>query len=330
MKIQTPIPHYLREKLTAILFVLLLITSPLSFALEYPYAPYNEGKLEPQIKGWPLTPEQLTYLSKPFYQRRPGSESGQQKMEFTPYTPHADGSGSPNWYVQTHEKLITVIDQYKKDNGTDIDILLVGDSITWQWIDIRAAYTQYPQQLNPPWKENFGSYKTFNIGVAGDKTQGLLWRLDHGGTQGSEAPGLNPKVVILAIGHNNMFFTKETGIKSAALGIVWSVKNLREKFPNATVIVCKIFPNHTPAAAFYKDAKEINTALDPLLAELNDSKVQLLPDMWGEMTNPDGTVIDKYFRPEEAAQKKAVHLSLEGYQLWAAKLKPLVDDILKK
>lgn len=307
-----------------------LFSTSFSHALDYPYAPYNEGKMDPQITGWPLNQQAIDYVAKGAYLRRPGSESGAQKIEYLPYTPQADGSGNPNWYVQVQEKLIKVIDQYKKENGTEIDILLVGDSITWQWIDIAAPYTQYPQKLNDPWKSQFGQYKVFNIGVAGDKSQGLLWRLDHGGVQGSEAPGLNPKLVILAIGHNNMYFSRETGNKNAALGVIWSAKNLREKFPNADVIVCKIFPNHTPEAAFYKDAKLINAELDPLIAELNDPKVHLLPDMWGDMINPDGTLVEKYFRADETAGKKWVHLSLEGYQLWAEKLKPLVDSILKK
>jgi beta-glucosidase len=40
-----------------------------------------------------------------------------------------------------------------------------------------------------------------NIGVGGDKTQNVLWRLDHGGVD-----GLEPKVCVLLIGNNNMFF----------------------------------------------------------------------------------------------------------------------------
>ena len=210
-----------------------------------------------------------------------------------------------------------------------MDIVLVGDSITWQWIDITAPYSQYPQKFNEPWMSHFGAYKTFDIGVAGDKTQGLLWRLDHGGVQGSESPALKPRLVILAIGHNDMYFTSETGIQKAAVGILWCVKNVREKFPDAHVIVSKIFPNTNPKAGFYKDAKAINAELDPLIQAENDPKIHLLPDMWNDMVNPDGTLAEKYFRADEPAGGK-IHLSVEGYHLWAEKLKPLVDEILKK
>jgi len=296
-------------------------------SLEYPYAPYNEGKMDPQKTGWPLTKEELDYVAKGAHLRRPGSESGAQKVEFLPYTPAADASGNPNWYVGIQEKFINVIDQYKKDHGTDIDILLAGDSITWQWTDISAPYSQYPQKFNEAWTSHFGQRTAFNLGVGGDKTQGLLWRLDHGGTVGSAAPGLKPRLVIMAIGHNDMYFTPQTGAKNAAMGILWCVKNVREKFPDAHVIVSKIFPTKKPDTPFYKDAKAINAELDSLVAAENDPKIHVLPDMWADMTNPDGTLNDTFFRANEASGAK-VHLSPDGYQLWAEKLKPLVDQIL--
>jgi platelet-activating factor acetylhydrolase IB subunit beta/gamma len=305
-----------------------LLNSGTALALNYPYAPYNEGKMDPQLTGWPLTPEELNFIGKASYMRRPGNESGSQKMAFLPYTPSAEGTGKPSWYVGVQDQFIKVVDQYKRDNGNNVDILLVGDSITWQWIDIRASYTQYPQKFNAAWTSSFGQYKALNLGVAGDKTQGVLWRLDHGATQGSSGPEIKPRLVILAIGHNNMFFSRETGIQNAALGIVWCVKNLRERFPDAQVIVSKILPNTNPTAPFYIDAKAINAELDTLLTAEKDPKVHVLPDMWNDMVNPDGTVIDKYFRSEEPAGKK-IHLSpTDGYELWASKLKPLVDSLL--
>jgi hypothetical protein len=50
--------------------------------------------------------------------------------------------------------------------------------------------------------------------------------------------------------------------------------------------------------------------------------------MWDEMVHPDGTLVEEYFRSEEASGSK-VHLSATGgYPLWAGKLKPLVNQIL--
>lgn len=324
-------PMHIKLRLISVAALLgLVLPVESAFGLDYPYAPYNQGKMDPQTSGWPLNEAALTYVAKHAYQRRPGTESGGQRMEYLPYTPSADGSGSPNWYVTAHGKLVASLDRFKNENNSKVDILLVGDSITWQWTDIRAPYNQYPQQFNEPWKTAFGQYTTFNLGMAGDKTQGLLWRMDHAGVTGSTNPPLAPRLVILAIGHNDMFFTGETKTLNAAKGILWCVKNLREKFPQTPIIVCKIFPSHTPGHTFYEDAKLINEDLDVFLNQEKIPKVHVLPDLWSDMTQAeDGKVKPEYFRADEKDFKR-IHLSIEGYRLWAEKLKPLVDGFLSK
>jgi lysophospholipase L1-like esterase len=156
-----------------------------------------------------------------------------------------------------------------------------------------------------------------NIGIGGDKTQNVLWRLDHGGVA-----GLEPRVVILLIGNNNMFFTPETGIEAAAQGIQVCADNLREKFPNAPLIVVKIFPAHAPGVRFYEDIKKTNLALDALKLD-TDPKVTVL-DLWDDFTNADGTLKKELFTPDN------IHLTQDGgYALFANKLKPVLAKVLK-
>jgi platelet-activating factor acetylhydrolase IB subunit beta/gamma len=171
-------------------------------------------------------------------------------------------------------------------------------------------------QWGAAWPKHFPALKTVNIGIGGDKTQNLLWRLDHGGVE-----GLQPRLIVLLIGNNNMFFTPETGIESVAKGIKLCVENLREKFPKPPVIVVKVFPAHAPGNPFYEDIKRVNAALDTLHLE-TDPKVRLL-DIWGDMVNPDGTLKKELFAPD------SIHLTQEGgYKLYAERLKPLVERFL--
>lgn len=294
--------------------------------LDYPYAPYNQGKLSPQLTGWPLSPEEFKYSvsDKTADARRPGREPGGSHVpKMWPVTPFADGGGltvGADWYYNSHRDLLNVVERYKKDHGSDIDVLLIGDSITWQWCGMNA-YSSYPQPLNKAWTSRFGTTKTLNIGIGGDKTQGVLWRLDHGG---DILGGLNPKVVVMAIGHNDMFFSRETGCDAAASGIDWCVKNVRSLYPNAEVIVSKIFPNTTPTSNFYQDAIAINQELDKLKID-SDPKIHLMPDMWKEMTLADGSINLSYFN----AQDK-VHLTEAGYEAWGKKLKVMIDPLLAK
>jgi len=198
-----------------------------------------------------------------------------------------------------------------KENKGPIDILLVGDSITQQW---GSPLDKKP--LNAAWKKHFEKYKTINLGIGGDKTQNVLWRLDHGGVE-----GLEPKLIVLLIGNNNMFFAPETGVEAVADGVKMCSANLRDKFPKSDLIVVKVFPAHEPGNKFYEDIKKTNAALDPLKLD-TDPKVRVL-DLTSEMLQKDGKIKAELFSADQ------VHLSEAGYRLYAEKLKPIVEKLLE-
>ena len=106
------------------------------------------------------------------------------------------------------------------------------------------------------------------------------------------------------------------GIEAAAKGIEMCLKNLREKFPAATIIVAKILPAQTPGNRFYEDVKKTNAALDPLKLD-SDPNVKVL-DLWPDFTNADGTIKKDLFTPDN------IHLSPAGYEVYAERLKPLL------
>jgi beta-glucosidase len=267
-----------------------LLLAPLTsvLAIDYPHV-----TAEPQKSGWPLTEEERAYVLKPEHERRPGHESNKHLPKLWPVVPSANHFGGDAW-LKLHEAHVKTVQQ----NKGPIDVLLVGDSITIQWGD--------------SWKKHFPDQKAVNIGIGGDKTQNVLWRLDHGGVE-----GLQPKAIVLMIGNNNMFFTPETGIDAAAQGIEMCVKNLREKFPKAAIIVAKILPAHAPGNRFYEDIKKTNTALDALKLD-KDANLRVL-DLWGDFTNADGTIKKDLFTADN------IHLSPAGYATYAAKLKPLLE-----
>jgi lysophospholipase L1-like esterase len=269
-------------------FTLLLLVASTAAALDYPHV-----TAEPQKTGWPLTAEERAYVvDKPEYERRPGRESNKHLPQLWPQVPSAGHFGGDSW-LKLHEAHVKTV----QANQGPLDVLLVGDSITIQW--------------GESWKKNFPELKAVNIGIGGDKTQNVLWRLDHGGVE-----GLQPKVIVLMIGNNNMFFTPETGIEAVAKGIEMCLKNLREKFPAAAIIVAKILPAHTPSNRFYEDIKKTNAALDLLKLD-SDPNVKVL-DLTADFTNADGTIKKDLFTPDN------IHLSPAGYAVYAAKLKPLL------
>ncbi len=275
-----------------ILFFVTLVAMPLvASAIDYPHQ-----TAEPQKTGWPLTAEERAYIvDKPEYERRPGRESNKHLPHLWPVVPSAGHFGGDAW-LKLHEAHVKTV----QANRGAIDVLLVGDSITIQWGD--------------SWTKHFPDLKAVNIGIGGDKTQNVLWRLDHGGVE-----GLQPQAIVLMIGNNNMFFTPETGIEAAAKGIEMCAKNLREKFPDALLVVAKILPAHTPGHRFYEDIQRTNAAVDSLKLD-SDSKLRVL-DLWNDFTNADGTIKKDLFSPDN------IHLSPAGYAAYAGRLRPVLKTV---
>jgi beta-glucosidase len=260
--------------------------------IDYPYV-----TAEPQKTGWPLTTEERSYVvDKPEHDRRPGREAKKHLPQLWPVIPNAGHFGGDSW-LKLHEAHVKTV----QANAGPIDVLLVGDSITIQW--------------GESWKKHFPDLKAVNIGIGGDKTQNVLWRLDHGGVE-----GLQPKSIVLMIGNNNMFFTAETGIEAAAKGIEMCVKNLREKFPDAKLVVAKILPAHAPEHRFYQDIKATNDALDALKLD-SDPQVQVL-DLTNDFVNDDGSLKKELYTPDN------IHLASKGYAVYASRLKPMLEAML--
>src|SRR5262249_17886453 len=85
------------------------------------------------------------------------------------------------------------VDIAKKGN---IDLLFVGDSITdWFYWPLREGSEATGGKV---WEANFAPLKPANFAIAGDTTQGVLWRMQNG-----ELEGFKAKLIVLMLGTNN-------------------------------------------------------------------------------------------------------------------------------
>ncbi|MBM3891045.1 MAG: hypothetical protein FJ388_18180, partial [Verrucomicrobia bacterium] len=291
-----------------------LLTSAATGVLKYPYAPYNEGKLDPQIAGWPLTDAERAWVAKPEYNRKPGHEVQKHLPQMWAVTPTAahwktkDGSAGNLW-IEHHA---TIIGKVQASKG-HIDIALIGDSITQGW---GGGFGGAP--FNAAWQKHFASRKTVNLGIGGDRTENVLWRLDHGALDGAA-----PKVAVLLIGVNNAPLVHANGVPAAvvAQGIKLCVENLRLRCPKSRVVVVKILPAFKPGEGVGAAVQHINTALDTLKLD-NDPQIHLL-DLWSDFTNADGSLTTALYSDGH------LHLGLAGYEIYAGKLKPVVERLLR-
>jgi lysophospholipase L1-like esterase len=191
-----------------------------------------------------------------------------------------------------------------------IDVYFVGDSITRRW-----GATDYPDFL-ANWKQNFHGWNAANFGWGGDTTQNVLWRLHNG-----ELDGVNPKVIVVMAGTNNIGSRVPTGGEGAkaaeiADGLKAVLAVCREKAPGAVVILMGITPrNDNPGA------RAIIDTVNERLARLADGeKVRYL--------NINDKLADKAGKLLEGISPDRLHLSARGYQVWADALKPVLTEIL--
>jgi hypothetical protein len=116
-----------------------------------------------------------------------------------------------------------------------IDIYFEGDSITRRW---GASDAQY-KDLLANWNTNFFGWNAADFGWGGDRVENILWRLENG-----ELDGVNPKVIVLLAGVNNVgpFPPGDAQIADITRGIKAILDLCRKKAPDAVIILTGIFP----------------------------------------------------------------------------------------
>ena len=201
------------------------------------------------------------------------------------------------WWFALHAERIG--DMAEKD----IDLLMIGDSITHGFDSVGAKY----------WKEVFEPKKAINLGFGGDRTQHVLWRLEH-----LPKPKKDPKGAVLLIGTNNIGWGSDTP-KQAADGIQAIVHKLQQLYPTTKILVLAVFPRRAePDHRFRKQINEINSLLPDLLKDLKN--VDLL-DIGPKFLDEKG-VLSKEIAPD------STHLSEKGFEIWTRALEPELKKLL--
>lgn len=193
----------------------------------------------------------------------------------------------------------------KAKNGK-VGVLFVGDSITDGW---RNGGERGGKAV---FEKAYGEHDPLNIGIGGDRTQHVLWRLDAG-----EADGIKPKVAVLMIGTNNLGGNDNEEIVA---GVTKIVKTLRAKLPDTKVLLLAVFPRDMqPDTPNRTRIKAINAEL----AKLDDGgKAVKYLDIGDKFLQPDG-VLPRDIMPD------ALHPNAKGYQIWADAMQPTLDELMK-
>jgi lysophospholipase L1-like esterase len=195
------------------------------------------------------------------------------------------------WWMKLHDSFL---EQTRKGN---IDLLFLGDSITQGWNN------------NAVWKRFYGPRHAANFGIGGDRTEHVLWRIEHG-----EIDGIHPRAAVLMIGTNN------AGSNSAdeiAQGITAIVKELRKRLPETKILLLGVFPRGQKPDATRAKLEEVNKQV----SRLDDGSHVTYLDIAKAFLEPDGT-LSREIMPDY------LHLSAKGYRLWADAMEPTLWRLL--
>ncbi|WP_457443574.1 GDSL-type esterase/lipase family protein [Roseateles sp. P5_E4] len=202
-------------------------------------------------------------------------------------------SWAVDWWLPRHEAKLAEIRAHR-EAGRHIDLVFLGDSITQGWENEGKA----------AWSQNFAQYNAVALGFGGDRTENLLWRLQHG-----ELDGMAPKAVVVMIGTNNTGERLEDPAFTVA-GIQKNLDEIRKRQPQAKVLLLALFPRgEKPDDVTRKHNDRINA----LLPALADGRQVVFLDIGRALANPDGT-LSKDILPDW------LHLSPQGYEIWARSL----------
>lgn len=196
------------------------------------------------------------------------------------------------WKVQFADRLA-------RSRQPGIACALLGDSLTAGWD-------------GPHWQRHWGARQAVNLGIQGDTTQNLLYRITHG-----QLAALRPRCAVLLIGLNNIYRDPYRPADSAiARGIVSCARSVASEWPTTQVLVLGLLP------AVDRDQTDRLAGINRLVASQN-----LFGAVYADVGH--SLLTDAAELDPTCFQDDRIHLTASGYDRLAAHLQPVLDRTLR-
>ncbi|MEI6653520.1 MAG: GDSL-type esterase/lipase family protein [Verrucomicrobiota bacterium] len=187
------------------------------------------------------------------------------------------------------------------------DVVIFGDSIIHYWGGEPKAPMAWGAQA---WADCFAGIAVENLGFGWDRTENVLWRIEHG-----ELDAIEPKVIIIKIGTNNIGINTPEDI---ATGVEAVCHAAHEKQPTAKLLLLGILPRRDDDSGLLKTGP-----VNQLLAtRFSDSNYVTFRDFGTQFRDRDGT-------PTAALFADGVHINAKGYAILGTQIRAVVTTLLK-
>jgi len=181
------------------------------------------------------------------------------------------------------------------------DMLFVGDSITHFW----------EKEGREIWDSYYAPRKAVNMGISGDRTQHVLWRLDN-----SNFRKISPKLAVVMIGTNNCRGNDNTA-EEIADGIIDICRRLQCRLPKTKILLLAIFPRDAEPS----ERREKNAKASPLASQIADGEMIHYLDINSSFLTEDG-ILSRDIMPDYLHPNKA------GYKIWAEAMEAKIAELM--
>lgn len=197
----------------------------------------------------------------------------------------------------------------------NVDILLVGDSITHYW-------KKYPEVL----KKTFGEQQIVNLGHPADKTENIIWRLMN-----HSMKNIRPKAAVVLAGTNNSNNDEYTEEEIAG-GVEAIVQLLRAKLPQTKIVLLGIFPRGSRDQRISIKGGLTEAAMNPQWEKID--RINRTLETFADGENIIYLNINPAFLNENSALPITVmpdllHPNEKGYELWGSAIKPTLGEMMQ-
>lgn len=243
-----------------------------------------------------LLPLLFLACNKAYVQQTEVSQCPEDALALTPAT--LEEEWAVEWWMPRHEAKL------KEEGREDAELLFIGDSITHGWENTGKTV----------WDEYYADYGAYNLGFSGDRTENVLWRLEHG-----EVDGISPELTIVMIGTNNTGHRQDPA-GCTAKGIEMIVNQLKERLPETEILLLAIFPREASPDG---ELRQLNNNINAKIKKLADGEqVHFL--------NINKTFLDEDEVLSEDIMPDLLHPNEHGYKLWADAMQPILEELLEE
>jgi len=212
-------------------------------------------------------------------------------------------SWSLDWWMPRHQDRLAEIGRRRAANERT-GLVFIGDSITHGWENDGKAV----------WARLYQPHNALNLGYGGDRTENVLWRLQHG-----EVEGIDPKAAVLMFGTNNTGHRHEAPALTVA-GIKRDIAELKKRLPRTKILLLAIFPRDEKPDG---KLRQMNEQINQMLPGLADGRKVFFLNINQAFLQPDGT-LSKDIMPD------LLHPNAKGYEIWAEAMQPELERLMRE